>query len=221
MIRPMIADLVRLDDALWDSYAMCREPLIGKITPEQKEEFLRGAHLCGEKLADGISSEAPGTRPEAYAESCGVTVEHAEEAEDGAMFACFTEPDRITVYQKTIESAQSLIAEQGLEDILGDIRVEDVLLAHELYHYLEYARPGVYTGRKLLRLWKIGKFQNWSKVVSLQEIGAMAFTRRLLGLPYSPYVFDVLLLYTRNKRMSKELYEGIVRLARMGEEKRC
>lgn len=214
MIETMLQDLIGLDGDVWDSYALRREPLIGKITEEQKREFMRSAHACGEELAGKILRENPGVQPEAYAGTLGLTVEHVTgDGADPAMFACFTEPDRITVFRRTAELAEQLVAEKSLASLLGAVRLEDVLVAHELYHYFEFSMPGLYTGRKLLRLWKIGRLQNWSRLVSLQEIGAMAFAQRLLGLPYSPYVFDVLLLYSRNRRMAKELYESILRHA--------
>lgn len=215
MIKAMLQELVSLDDAVWDSYALRREPLIGKLTEEQKQEFAKNAHVCGRELAEEVLRQFPGMQPEAYAKKLGLTVEHtAEDGGDYTLFACYTEPDHIAVFQQTVDSAEELIAGQGISEILGGIRLEDALVAHEIYHYFEFSKPDLYTSRKLLCLWKIGRLQNRAKLVSLQEIGAMAFAQHLLALPYSPYVFDVMLLYSRNKRMARELYESIIKHAK-------
>ncbi len=212
MIKTMLQSLMLLKDPFWDDYAMRREPLIGRISDEQKAEFIKNARRCGEALADEVCEKCGKLRPEAYAKKLGLTVEHINGKDDGnyTMFACFNEPDHISVFQETIKQTDLLIQEQELAELLGSIHTEDILIAHELYHYFECIRPNLYTNQKLLCLWKIGKLQNLSKVVSLQEIGAMAFAQQLLHLSFSPFVFDVLLLYSQNKRLAKNLYESIL-----------
>ena len=209
----MLRDLVPLDDLFWDAYAMRREPLIGRISAAQARQFAENARRCGEELADEFAASGGKSAPEECAKRLGLTVEHLAGSDDGSytMFACFREPDRISVFQDTVDRTGKLIGEEGLSGLLGGARPEDVLIAHELYHYFECARPELYTNQKLLCLWKIGKLRNCSKVVSLQEIGAMAFAKRFLGLAYSPFVFDVLLLYSQNKRLAKNLYEDIMK----------
>jgi hypothetical protein len=214
MIQKMLQDLTALDNSVWDSYALRREPLIGKLTAEQKKEFAANAHACGEKLAEEVLRLAPGMQPEVYAKKLGLIVEHDRKSGDDRLFACFSEPDHLTVFQRIVDAAEKMVEEQGLSEILGNVRLEDVLIAHEIYHYFEFSRPDLYTSQKLLCLWKIGKLQNRAKLVSLQEIGAMAFAQHLLHLPYSPYIFDVLLLYSQNKRMAKELYDSIMQHAK-------
>lgn len=215
MINDMLQNLVVLDDSVWDSYALRREPLIGKLTDEQKTAFPANAHTCGKKLAEEVLRLSPTVQPEAYAKKLGVIVEHnQEEGGDTSLFACFTEPDHITVFQRTVDAAEKLVEEHRLSEIIGNISFEDVLIAHEIYHYFEFSRPDLYTSQKLLCLWKVGKLQNRAKLISMQEIGAMAFAQHLLRLPYSPYIFDVLLLYSQNKRMAKELYESIMQHAK-------
>lgn len=214
MIRTMLQDLIGLDDGVWDSYALRRDPLVGRLTREQKTEFTQNARRCAEELAEEVLRLSPGVKPESYAKKLGLTVEFCAESDDDTLFACYTEPDHITVYQSTVDTADRIIEEQGLRDLLGGVCLADTLIAHEIYHFFEFSRPGLYTSQKLLCLWKIGKFENRSRLVSLPEIGAMAFARRLLNLPYSPFLFDVLLLYSTNKRMARELYESILQHAK-------
>ena len=44
-------------------------------------------------------------------------------------------------------------------------------------------------------------------------MAAMAFVKELLDLPYSPYVLDVLLVYSYNKKAASALYEEILEAA--------
>jgi hypothetical protein len=75
-----------------------------------------------------------------------------------------------------------------------------------LYHYLEHSLPGIYTAQKHIVLWKIGPLKNQSRILCLEEIGAMTFAKTLVGLNCSAYLFDVLMLFPRNPQRAKELY---------------
>jgi len=213
-IAEMLRELLALPEPVWDAYAFRAEPLIGKIGARQKEEFAAGARECGQKLARELLDRWQGSTPEECALALGAKVSSHPQPDGGSymMFASFTEPDHIRIYQATVDKALAVARETGLPELAGaDMR--QVLVAHELYHYFECERPDLYTVRRLLRLWRLGPFENYSRVSSLGEIGAMAFTRELLSLPYSPYIYDVLFLYTENKRLARQLYETIMRLA--------
>lgn len=219
MIKDMIKDLVELPEGVWDEYALQKEPLKGKITKELKEKLLYNTHLCGKSLAEEVKSEYGNTIPSVLAEKLGLEVFYVQVEDDGAtdggnynMFACYYEPNQVKIFNKTVKDATELIKNFELDEILGEVQILEILMAHEIYHYFEYTRKDLYTNQKLLTLWKLGKYKNVSKLVSLNEIGAMEFTKDLLGLPYSPYIFDVLLLYTMNKRLSYHLYESILQL---------
>lgn len=54
---------------------------------------------------------------------------------------------------------------------------------------------------------------NDSAVIALSEIAAMAFAGELTGLPYSPYVMDVFLVYGYSPEEASGLYEEMMELA--------
>ncbi|MEM1485775.1 hypothetical protein V6615_13030 [Oscillospiraceae bacterium PP1C4] len=214
MIKEMVEKLLPLENCVWDSYALRKEPLIGKITPEQQTEFTIKARQSGVSIARQLKELHNGVSPAELAELAGllgVKINRIPSSDGGnyTMFACFHEPDQIFIYQATVENTEHMIEIQGLSDLLEHVRVEDVLIAHELYHFFECRHPDLYTNQRVLTLWKIGKLIYTSRVSCLHEIAAMSFTQELLGLSYSPYVYDVVLLYAQNKRMSKKLYESI------------
>ena len=79
--------------------------------------------------------------------------------------------------------AQELIRRERLEGLLGKQAVEDVLLAHELFHVTEYRKKDtIYTRTEKVELWR-KPFSNRSRMICLGEIGGMccsctAMTRR-------------------------------------------
>lgn len=214
MIKEMLQTLAEVPKAVWDTYALRHEPLSRKLTTELKTQFLELAQGTGKELAHEVEGKYPKLRPVDIVTALGLNVNYLEDQDDGnyTMFACYTEPDNITIYKKTVDALEAALREADCIEILNGVSVTDVLLAHELYHYFEFIRPEMFTNQKLLTLWHIGNFSYKSKVVSLKEIGAMTFTQELLHLPYSPYVFDVLLLYPQNKRLAKELFDYVKQL---------
>ena len=102
--------------------------------------------------------------------------------------------------------AQELIRRERLEGLLGKKAVEDVLLAHELFHVTEYRKKDtIYTRTEKVELWR-KPFSNRSRMICL-------------GIPYTPYVLDVLLMYGYDKEAATALYEEIAAFAGDGKGK--
>lgn len=222
MLKEMLEKLAELPDDVWDIYGMRHEPLLGKIKETEKTQFLQLAHETGSRLAAEYREKFPGAVPCELAEKLGLTVHliEGEECRDFTMFACYTEPNLIELYQETMENAETLLKEEECSFLFGSVKLSDILLAHELFHYLEYMRPELPTNRRLLNLWNLGGYVHKSKVLSLNEIAAMTFAKELLELPCSPYVLDILLLYGKNQEMAMELYEYVMDVAEKEELKR-
>jgi hypothetical protein len=214
MIRKMAEDLAGLDDEVWMRYAFSREILRGRIDNAKRKELWEGAAACGRELAGAMMEKQDGLSVRRRAENAGAAVRFITAGKEKRYlsFAEFTEPDDIVIYEDNARATDQCILEAGLEDVVGMVHTADILLAHELFHFYECSRPGLYTMQKNLRLWKIGPFHNDSTVACLGEIGAMAFARELLGLNYAPYVFDVLMLYPANPRRARSVYEHIITL---------
>ena len=86
----------------------------------------------------------------------------------------------------------------------------DVLLAHELYHVLQYRHPEFYTMQQHILLWRLLGHEKRSRLVSLEEVAAMAFAGSLTGIHYTPYVYDVLLMLPHYPEQAKEIYRGLL-----------
>ena len=129
------------------------------------------------------------------------------------IFAQYQEPDAITIFMDSADKARALIEEESLSLLLGDRAAEDVLLAHELFHVVEYRkRDSIYTQTEKVELWR-KPFSNRSRLICLGEIAGMEFARRLTGLSYTPYVLDVLMMYGYDKGAATALYEEIAAFA--------
>jgi hypothetical protein len=214
MDREMVSKLTCIKDEAWDSYGMQREPLLRKIDKEKHLELAALAHSTGKELARKLKAEYGSMTPSEIARKLGIKINRMELSDEGCYntFACYQKPDRIDVYMKTIEAAEDVLVEFNGMEMLQNVSIEELLIAHELFHYYENTREAFPTKQKLIVLWELGKFKYKACPVSIGEMAAMAFARELLGLSYSPYVFDVILSYPQNREMAEELYNFIVKL---------
>ncbi len=212
MIREQTERLLAFAERDWEKYAFSREALAGKLTPAQRYEFYQKSTTCGVRLARELRM-AHGVRTiEEYAALCGVRPRKLPLDNSGSytVFARFTEPDEIIIYTDNARQTDERIDSENLRDLLGDFETENVLLAHELYHYLEDRRGDLFTSQKHLLLWKLGPFRNESGIGCLSELGAMAFAKELCALQFHPYVLDVLMLLPTNAQRAGLVYQSMV-----------
>lgn len=111
------------------------------------------------------------------------------------MFAQYVQPDEITIFTDCVDKAAALEKQCGCP-LLKKERLLEILLAHELFHAVEEQYAGeIFTRTEKIELWR-KPFSNRSVISCLSEIAAMAFARQLSGLSVSPYMLDVLLVYS-------------------------
>ena len=222
-VREMAERLLALSDEQLGQYAFLHEPLEGRFHPEQKARYIQQANACGQQTAmqlrESICARIGEAKPAVVltelAEELHLTVRDEQVPSGGGhvIFAQYVEPDRITIFRDCLDCLEDLIRTEGLEDLFADVDFRSILLAHELFHAVEYARKDrIYTQTEKVELWH-RPFSNKSKILALSEMAAMAFAKELCSLPFSPYALDVLLIIPYNREAACALYEEIMTAA--------
>lgn len=201
----MVERLQSITDEVWGLYAFRRDPIRGKFTKEEKTTLVNQAIACGREKALQIKKDKTWQSVYELATQLGLKVEYPDRPVGGGhiIFAQFVNPNVITIYKDSIDKAEKCDALQG-------IQVEQIVLAHEIFHYIEEQDENIFTRTEKIRLWKIGPFKNDSNIVCLSEIAGMAFAKELLDLEYSPFILDVLLVSLYHTKVSDALYEEII-----------
>ncbi len=149
----------------------------------------------GAATAKDIRLRFPGFSPREIARAFGVPVEAGDDDPLVALIWRFAEyrprPPRILLYTRGLVPLEQALADGLAEGLLGNAAVEDVFIAHELYHHLEATRPEVPIARRhQATLLRIGKWRWRTGIAMLSEIAAGAFAQALLDLPCHPKVLD-------------------------------
>lgn len=220
VVRPVgmiVTDLCRLPDEAWAKYAFSREPLNGKFTDEQRVELAAKAAACGREAAVALAKEYGNRDPERLAKALGLKVDYPEMPQNATrvLFAEFVEPDKVHVYMDGVRKGEALLDRPGVRHALGpQFQISKVLLGHELFHKIELEhKKDLWTNTYKIRLWELGPLHNDSGVITLGEIAAMAFTKALNNLKWSPYVLDAFLVYGYTPEAASALYEEMMGFA--------
>ena len=128
---------------------------------------------------------------------------------DRVLFALFTPPGLIQIMREPIDKA---VKGGSLDGFTTREQLEDLILGHEIYHYLEEEYDGIYTRTEKIRLWKILGFENRSTIRALSEIAGMYFSKKLNGFPYSPFALDILLYYNYNSETALNMYREVAEI---------
>ncbi|MDR0718886.1 MAG: hypothetical protein LBF78_04560 [Treponema sp.] len=213
----MFQKITELDDDFWGGvYAFSTDPMGRVISPEDKFILSRKAQDCGKAMAQKTAAEYETAKIRELVKRAGLTIEKTTGAEHGGTihFAEFAEPDKIRIYESCLEKTP--LGEEQLSRDAKDLlaSTEEVLITHELFHYLEYQqRDTIFTRTYVHHLRPILFFHPTARLLCISEIAAMAFIKEYLKLPCSPYVFDLLLIYGFNKDKAYRLYNNIINLA--------
>ena len=193
-----------------------------------RECFLRGAYTRDRSLeavrALGARADACGRtygremRPEGKS-AAALCAENGLEIRELAMpetpemeiFALFEPPSRIYVRTALLSGCDRFIKESGVDAVLGQFRCMDVVLLHEFFHFLETRDSGTiftWTYRE-----SRGLFRRKMRLPPLAEIAAMGFAQEMLGLAWSPFLLDCVMLCVDDGASALAMLERLERFA--------
>lgn len=192
----MLPLLLELPDDFWNAYAFAKDPVGMRLSKRQRIVTTSTCTMEAEVLAkiqrkknlyDILREESLKLKPLLHAKY-GATV----------LFAVYEEPGTIYVNHALLDGLEEnptflQVKAQFLE--LDKIPVRDIIIAHELYHYLERILPLESKKKQSVPL-----FSNilWlccgKRIPALGEVSAMSFAKTFFSLSFSPFVLDFILL---------------------------
>lgn len=211
----MIHNLLQVDDESWGLYAFSRDILKERIPADKKSEMVKEAMACGRAYAQLMMNEYGSNDVNILAEKLKLKIvsQDAKITGNRILFASYTPPNEIIIMSEPVSQAVQIISQKDslLIELFDKDSIMDTILGHEIYHYLEdQFEQEIYTRTEKILLWNFLGFKNYSTLRTLGEIGAMAFTKELNGLNYSPFILDVLLYYGYNSASAEKIYHDVL-----------
>ena len=216
-ITMIVEDLCTIEDIGWAKYAFSREPLNGKFDDNARFELTAKAIECGIQTAKDCMRKYNCEDPETLAARLGLKVDFPEMPQSTArvIFAEFREPKQVFIYLDGVRKGNQLLTDPNLKEAFGGgFHITSVLLAHEIFHYVErQEKKDIWTQNYRIDLWAPPLLKNRSKVAVLSEIAAMSFTKTMAQMRFSPYVLDAFMVYGYSPLAASALYEEMMGLA--------
>ncbi len=222
VMKEMIRELVSMTEQEWGTYAFSRDPIHKRVSTDLRREMIQSANRCGREEAQKLQKRFGQQDITQLVAALGLNINREDSfgVDNFITFAQFHSPNSITLFMGNVTATQDLILEHDMGEMLQYVDVEQLLTAHEMFHFIEEETPTLYTRTTRIDLWGVGRLRYKSGLICLGEIAAMAFAAEMLHLNYSPYVFDVLLPWSKNEIQSRKLYQDILQFKNVkGEEK--
>jgi hypothetical protein len=214
MTGPALHDLVvraaAVDDVRLAVWMLGNDRHARRLDDNAKTALAAAALADGEALARTVRI---GSGAAALAAELGVSVAHddGDICIAGHIFSADYRPSppRIRLYTRALAAIDRGLVVPGVAGILGAAQSAPMLLAHEIYHHLDLARPRSLTQRHPVTTLTLGPWHLTTEVPALAEIAAGRFAATLLGLDCHPKLLDLLLLWDSDPRRASAWTDAV------------
>lgn len=192
-------------------YRVSVDPIRGKIPMGEDREIIESSLRCGRDEALKLRERYGAVSAAEIGDKLGIAVEHKDEqsALDFVYVGLFESPNKITIYNNNIEKAASLLEALDITELNTDLK--DIVLAHEMFHFIEEHDPNLYSNTRTIDLWSVGKlYTHRSKLICTGEIAAMSFAKALLGLSFDPNILDYIFLAAFDFNKTDQLFKKMI-----------
>jgi hypothetical protein len=186
-------DCLALPDEVFAFSDLKEDFVYKKIPPDRRGYYIAAALQLGRQAAEDYR----GQDLKALLQADGVTLRRVEDPSPTGLHAqiWYDGPHRqVDVFAHTAKKLSEAL--EGTSLPLTADQVEELFLAHEFYHWIEYS-TGVPTESRCdpVEHKALGLFRQTSQVRRTGEIAAFAFAKAWCGLPLHPKALDYWLLY--------------------------
>ena len=176
--------------------------LYDKIPRNEREKVKEEAVRCGQREAEALKKKYPHTLLEEILTELNIEVifERLPLTDEFASVAYFQLPNQLVINKTLILEAEVICTQKKSElpvEVLTYLNPSfwlEVVMAHELFHYLQQQKPALMVNTYRVKLWQIPFYTHTSPIAALSEIGATAFAKVLLGLEHYPAFLENLLV---------------------------
>ncbi|MCK9245358.1 MAG: hypothetical protein M0P11_00160 [Anaerolineaceae bacterium] len=200
MSREIITAILKVPDEKWWESIFRRDPMYDRLDSLQKDRFTICGLKCGQDYADEVLNHFQCKKLSEIVKALGVDIIYKTTyGIDGLLvFAQFSAPKTIILFSKNLEMFEEYKKREQIDNLPISLNLEELLIAHELFHYFEENDPKLAHHEIRFESFKFGPIKLNSKLIAVSEIAAMSFARRITNTLVNPCVLDILLQLPHN-----------------------
>ncbi len=172
-----------------------------KLPLDKKLEILENTYKVSQEFYDELVSNFGVKKASDYATTLGVPVLYVNE-EDSYNYnyiGLYSEKNKnISVNLYVVNRIQKAIKEYGLDEVIDGEIVPQVVIGHELFHYMQTLHPDTYIEKKQFQTKIFGIFKVKTQYLVLEEIAAIYFSKLVTKLPYNPLIYNKINAKSKN-----------------------
>ncbi|CLR13381.1 Uncharacterised protein [Mycobacterium tuberculosis] len=177
---------------------MIRKDACGcRLNQEEERAVLDGAVRTAAALARRFTARYGELSPEELGEALSLKlVQTSGELLEAYLYIGLYEPASrtITLNGSALGLIRQFIDANGLGGLTPPDDIMRLALFHEIFHALEEETPGIYTRSRMLERKMLGIFPYRRGLDSVSEVGAVHFSKSMVGVAYSPCIYQQYLL---------------------------
>lgn len=205
-------DFKWLDDEILSLLELKEDFLFEKLNKDQIKYYIRESINIGEKIAKGFKNKD--IEYLLKKNEVEIVVKEASIGKGPNLRAEIhfdKKIKRIVIYKDSIKQIFETVKYLGIE--ISEENVYKMHLAHEFYHYIEFAHSQ-YTNEQLDKIicFSLGPIKRKSTILKTREIAAHAFCKEFLKLKFHPKALDYIFLIAGNAKFADELKDNITYL---------
>jgi len=211
-IKAQLKNLLKLDQKTFARYLISRDPIAGKIPTSEINEIIESSIKCGTDEATKLLNKYKTQSPTEISKELNLNLKLEDEQDtmDFIYFGLFESPRDITIYTSNIKKATNILEEIKANYFKSNFI--DIVLAHEIFHYIEHHDRNLYSNTRQINLWSLGKlYTHKSTLICTGEIAGMSFAKTLLSLDFYPTILDYIFLLAFDYDKADKLYKQIIK----------
>lgn len=157
-----------------------------RFSKEEQEKIISQSMKAAKKVFQQYDAAIQLTGLESIVSKYGVKVVYNQLNTSNTVIAMYdNKAKQLIIFQSSLIELLQRMKANGLEDLLTEELLKNLILAHEIYHIIEMHEPDIYTFSKIEEKKVLGITVK-NRVKTASEIGAFHFSKLVNELPYSP-----------------------------------
>lgn len=212
-----VEELLSIPSECWYLYAMEKDLLGCKLSRSEQDRLIKKAAACGTQLAAATKKKYSTIHIKECCSFFDIDLcykDFEKCSEDRIEFAFFEPPQKVVLYNNIIEPAEELLQQLQIDQWEGSLKLENILVAHEWFHFFEEKnKTAFFTRATKIPVFSFGPFKRVSSLRALSEIAAMSFAKEWNGLTFDPFALNFVLAYPFSIEIAMNHYQRIVEFA--------
>jgi hypothetical protein len=154
------------------------------LSHEERTNLIQEGIAIGEKQAKKVQAAYPGRGPSEIAQICGVSIHYDSGDQPNINYVQFA---TYHAKKKEIHLNETVIK---LLRIMTEKNVEEIFIAHELFHYYEMTELGRVGNQFHIKRRLLGFIPVHQTLLPVGEVAANVFCKSISGISFEPLILE-------------------------------